>query len=39
MKPSQEIMKVLSSSTPVIQPKPITQQEINKRLNLILSDD
>ena len=38
-KSGEEIMKVLSSSTPVTQPKPKTQQEINKRLNLILSDD
>ena len=41
MKPSQEIVKILSSSTPttIQKPKSITQQEINKRLNLILSDD
>ena len=41
MKPSEEIVKILSSSTPttIQKPKSITQQEINKRLNLILSDD
>ena len=41
MKPSQEIVEILSSSTPttIQKPKSITQQEINKRLNLILSDD
>ena len=42
MKPSQEIVKILSNSTPttkIQKPKSITQQEINKRLNLILSDD
>ena len=37
MKPSQEIVQILSSSTPttIQKPKSITQQEINKRLNLI----
>ena len=42
MKPSQEIIKILSKhSTPVStqKPKSMTQQEINQRLNLILSDD
>ena len=41
MKPSQEIVKILSSSTPttIQKPKSMTQQEINQRLNLILSDD
>ena len=42
VKPGEEIAKILSkSSTPVStqKPKPMTQQEINQRLNLILSDD
>ena len=42
IKPSQEIVKILSNhSTPVStqKPKSMTQQEINQRLNLILSDD
>ena len=41
-KPGEEIVKILSkSSTPLStqQPKRMTQQEINQRLNLILSDD
>ena len=40
--PGEEIAKILSkSSTPVStqKTKPMTQQEINQRLNLILSDD
>ena len=42
VKPGEEIIKILSkSSTPMItqKPKPITQDDINQRLNLILSDD
>ena len=42
MNPSDTIVKLLSkSSTPLLtqQPKSMTQQEINQRLNLILSDD
>ena len=42
MKPGEEIVKILSKhSTPVStqKPKSMTQQEINQRLNLILSDD
>ena len=41
MKPGEEIVEILSkSSTPIRQkPKSMTQQEINQRLNLILSDD
>ena len=42
VKPGEEIIKILSkSSTPMItqKPKPITQNDINQRLNLILSDD
>ena len=41
MKPGEEIVEMLSkSSTPIMQkPKSMTQQEINQRLNLILSDD
>ena len=42
MKPGEEIVKLLSkSSTPILtqKPKSMTQQEINQRLNLILSDD
>ena len=41
MKPGEEIVETLSkSSTPIRQkPKSMTQQEINQRLNLILSDD
>ena len=42
VKPGEEIIKVLSkSSTPIStqKPKPKTQDDINQRLNLILSDD
>ena len=42
MKPRDEIAKILSKhSTPLStqKPKSMTQQEINQRLNLILSDD
>ena len=42
MKPGEEIVKILSKhSTPSLtqKPKSMTQQEINQRLNLILSDD
>ena len=42
MKPGEEIVKILSkSSTPSLtqKPKSMTQQEINQRLNYILSDD
>ena len=42
VKPGEEIIRILSkSSTPMItqKPKPITQDDINQRLNLILSDD
>ena len=40
MKPGEEIVKTLSESTPLRKkPKSMTQQEINQRLNLILSDD
>ena len=42
MKPGEEIVKLLSkSSTPLLtqNPKSMTQQEINQRLNRILSDD
>ena len=42
VKPGEEIVKILSkSSTPSLtqKPKSMTQQEINQRLNLILSDD
>ena len=42
-KPGEEIIKILSkSSTPIIkqeQPKRLTQQDLNQRLSLILSDD
>ena len=40
-KTGDEIVKILSASTPVTsqKPKPMTQQEINQRLGLILSDD
>ena len=40
-KTGEEIAKILSASTPVTsqKPKPMTQQEINQRLGLILSDD
>ena len=41
-KPGEEIVKILSKSrTPVItqKPKPMTENDINQRLNLILSDD
>ena len=40
--PGEEIAKILSkSSTPLLtqKPKSMTQQEINQRLNRILSDD
>ena len=42
VKPGEEIIKILSkSSTPILTqtPKSMTQQEINQRLNRILSDD
>ena len=42
MNPGEEIVKILSKhSTPVStqKPKSLAQQEINQRLNLILSDD
>ena len=42
MKPGEEIVKLLlKHSTPVStqKPKSVSQQEINQRLNLILSDD
>ena len=42
VKPGEEIVKILSkSSTPIrVNPtKRMTQQDINQRLNLILSDD
>ena len=42
VKPGEEIVKILSkNSTPILtqQPKPMSQQDINQRLNLILSDD
>ena len=42
VKPGEEIVKILSkNSTPSLiqKPKSTTQQEINQRLNLILSDD
>ena len=40
-KTGEEIVKILSSSTPttIQKPKSMTQQEINQRLNSILSDD
>ena len=38
VKPGEEIVKVLSSSS-TQKPKPMSQQEINQRLNLILSED
>ena len=40
-KAGDEIAKILSASTPVTsqKTKPMTQQEINQRLGLILSDD
>ena len=39
-KTGDEIVKILSASTPVTRQKPpMTQQEINQRLGLILSDD
>ena len=40
VKPGQEIVKILSN-TPIItqQPKRMTKQDINQRLNYILSDD
>ena len=47
VKPDEEIVKILSkSSTPIRvnptksnTPKRMTQQDLNQRLNLILSDD
>ena len=41
VKPGKEIVEILSkNSTPIRQkPKFMTQQEMNQRLNLILSDD
>ena len=36
-KTGDEIAKILSASKPVT--KPMTQQELNQRLGLILSDD
>ena len=41
MRPGDTIGKILSSSTPVTRQKPksMSQQEVNQRLNLILSDD
>ena len=40
-KTGEEIVKILSASKPVKtqKPKSMTQQDINQRLNLILSDD
>ena len=38
-KTGDEIAKILSASKPVTTQKPMTQQEINQRLGLILSDD
>ena len=39
-KTGEEIAKILSASTPVTSQKPpMTQQEINQRLGIILSDD
>ena len=38
-KTGDEIAKILSGSKPVTIQKPMTQQEINRRLGLILSDD
>ena len=38
-KTGDEIAKILSVSKPVTTQKPMTQQEINQRLGLILSDD
>ena len=40
MKPGEEIVKILSKSNGKVNPtKRMTQQDINQRLNLILSDD
>ena len=42
VKPGEEIVKILSKcSTPILtqKPKRMTQQDLNQRLNLILSDD
>ena len=42
VKPGEEIVKILSkNSTPILtqQPKRMTQQDMNQRLNRILSDD
>ena len=41
MKPGDTIAKILTSSTPVTsqKPKPMSQHEINQRLNLVLSED
>ena len=38
-KTGEEIAKILSASKPVRTQKPMTQQEMNQRLGLILSDD
>ena len=38
-KTGDEIAKILSASKPVTTQKPMTQEEINQRLGLILSDD
>ena len=40
MKPGEEIVKILSKSNGKVNPtKRMTQQDIDQRLNLILSDD
>ena len=42
VKPGEEIVKILSKcSTPAStqKPKPVSQQDLNQRLNLILSDE
>ena len=38
-KTGDEIVKIRMNSTPITKQKPITQQEMNQRLGLILSDD
>ena len=38
-KTGEEIVKILSASKPITTQTPMTQQEINQRLGLILSDD
>ena len=40
-KPGDTIAKILSGSTPITsqKPNPISQQEINQQLNLVLSED